>query len=237
MPDETQTTTDTTAPAATPAATIAPVTAPAASVNFTPEQQEQVNAIVAKRLAEDRARRAPTPAAAPTPAVTAQTTTVAVPDDGEQHMTPKQMRDAFNEMQLRMRFERQATKRGVDDDATEDLFQLYKVQKPADDSAWFDQKAARFGFNKGQPAAPTAATATQATVPQVTQPAGPPISDKGSPAPGGVTNWEREFAENPVGMSAAARSLMDAKFGVEKARRMRVEAAQNVQGNMRVTVK
>lgn len=236
MPDETQTNTDTNAPATAPVATNAPVTAPAASVNFTPEQQEQVNAIIAKRLAEDRARRAPTPAA-PAAAPAPQSTQVALPDDGESHMTPKQMRDAYNELQLRMRFDRHALRRGVDDDKIDDLFALFKVQKPADDGQWFDEKAARFGFNKGQSAAPTAQTAS-ATAPNVpVPPVGPPISDKGSPAPGGVTNWEREFAENPIGMSAAARALMDAKHGVEVARRMRVEAATARQGHIRVTVK
>jgi hypothetical protein len=205
-------------------------------VNFTPEQQEQVNAIVAKRLAEDRARRVPQPAA-PAAAPAPQPTQVAAPDDGEPHMTPKQMRDAFNEMQLRMRFEKQAAKRGVDDAAAEDLFALYKVQKPADDTVWFDEKAARFGFNKGQSAAPTAPTAS-ATAPLVpVPPVGPPISDKGSPAPGSMVSYERELAENPVGMSSAAYALMVTKLGEEKARRTRVEAAMARQGNMRVTVK
>jgi hypothetical protein len=79
-------------------------------------------------------------------------------------MTPKQMRDAFNELQLRMRFDKQALKRGVDDSAAEDLFQLFKVQKPADDAAWFEEKSERFGF-KGKTAAPTAAPATATTAP------------------------------------------------------------------------
>lgn len=236
MPDETQTTTDTNAPA-TPAATTAPVTAPAASVNFTPEQQEQVNAIVAKRLAEDRARRNPPPAAPAAAAPAPQPTQVALPDDGEPHMTPKQMRDALNELNLRSRFDKQALKRGVDDARAEDLFALFKMQKPANDTVWFDEKAALWGFDKGQSAAPTAPTAATAAPNVAVPPAGPPISDKGSPAPGGVTNWEREFAENPVGMSQAARALMDAKYGVEKARRMRVEAATERQGHIRVTVK
>lgn len=65
---------------------------------------------------------------------------------------------------------------------------------------------------------------TPAIAPVQPAPGGPPLSDKGSPAPGGVVNWEREFAENPGFMSAAARAAMDAKYGPEKARRMRIEA-------------
>ena len=84
--------------------------------------------------------------------------------------------------------------------------------------------------------------ATTITPPSTTAPAqpapvstAPPISDKGSPAPGGVLDWEREYAENPIGMSSAARQRMDAKYGAEKARRMRVEAAQRQAETIRVT--
>lgn len=78
--------------------------------------------------------------------------------------------------------------------------------------------------------------AEPATAPVVpASPAQPPISDKGSPAPGGVLDWEREFAENPIGMSAAARQRMDAKYGADKARRMRLEAAQRQAENIKVT--
>ena len=78
-----------------------------------------------------------------------------------------------------------------------------------------------------QPAAPAPAPA---------QPSNPqPVSDKGSPAPGGVLDWEREFAENPMGMSPAARQRMDAKYGPDKARRMRLEAAKDWAERTRVT--
>jgi hypothetical protein len=83
----------------------------------------------------------------------------------------------------------------------------------------------------------TPITATQqAAAPVVpTGAAQPPISDKGSPAPGGVLDWEREYAENPIGMSSAARQRMDAKYGADKARRMRVEAAQRQAETIKVT--
>lgn len=82
---------------------------------------------------------------------------------------------------------------------------------------------------------------SQPVQPQVTQVAQPsnqhPASDKGSPAPGGVLDWEREFAENPIGMSPAARQRMDAKYGADKARRMRVEAGLARAAQIRVTTK
>lgn len=78
---------------------------------------------------------------------------------------------------------------------------------------------------------------TSTQVPQTPQPQpnGHPISDRGSPAPGGVVNWERELAENPIGMSAAARSAMDAKYGREKAVKMRLEASQAQAARIKVT--
>lgn len=63
-----------------------------------------------------------------------------------------------------------------------------------------------------------------------------PISDKGSPAPGGVHDWQRELAENPVGMSDANWRRMVAELGEVEARRKRIEAARSSpQANMRVT--
>lgn len=78
-------------------------------------------------------------------------------------------------------------------------------------------------------------TPSQPQAPVVQPGAAQPISDKGSPAPGGVLDWEREYAENPIGMSSAARQRMDAKYGPEKARRMRIEAAQRQAEVIKVT--
>lgn len=81
----------------------------------------------------------------------------------------------------------------------------------------------------------TAAMTASRPAPVPVAPAGPPISDKGSPGPGFTATWEAELAENPVGMSTAARRMMDAKFGAEKARKMRLEAAQSQVERIRVT--
>ena len=68
------------------------------------------------------------------------------------------------------------------------------------------------------------------------QPSNPqPLSDKGAPVPGGVLDWEREYQENPIGMSVAARRAMDAKYGADKARSMRLEAARQRAEGIRVT--
>lgn len=96
-----------------------------------------------------------------------------------------------------------------------------KADKPEDVGTWATAYLSDMGLVRTE--TPTTTTTTASTP---ALPGGPPISDKGSPAPGGVTNWEREFADNPLGMSEAARALMDAKHGTEKARRMRIEAAQ-----------
>jgi hypothetical protein len=102
---------------------------------------------------------------------------------------------------------------------------------PADQ---FASEADAFLSDLGLVKAPTAPQQAQApAIPFA--PAQAPISDKGSPAPGGVLDWEREYAENPIGMSPAARQRMDAKYGVEKARAMRLEAARAQAERIKVT--
>lgn len=169
MPDENQNPTDT----AAPAAIAQPGTAPASEVTFTKEQQERVNAIVAQARKDGResALRAQAPAAAPVQAP--QPAPIAPAD--EQHMTPKQMRDELNELKLRGRFERQALKRGIEGDAADDLYELFKAQKPTNDVEWFEAKSQRFGFKPGTPAAPTAPPAT-ATAPAPEAPKAPPAA-------------------------------------------------------------
>lgn len=90
------------------------------------------------------------------------------------------------------------------------------------------------GLVKTTPPAPTN-TQSQSPVQPVTQHQ-PPISDKGSPSPGQFTpNWKLELGQNPIGMSAAARTAMDAELGVDKARRMRLEASREQTERIKVT--
>lgn len=196
----------------TPAPAPAPAPAPT-EVVFTPEQQAVINKLVGQARVEGRnaatkAQPAPQPSAPP-------------PAPAEQKLTLEDIARELAETKARARFDKQALRRGLSDDAADDLFELYKVQKPTDDENWFTEREKRLGLK--QPATqPQPSTTT--TAPAQPQPSGPPLSDKGSPAPGGVVNWEREYAENPGFMSAAARAAMDAKYGHEKARRMRIEA-------------
>jgi hypothetical protein len=109
--------------------------------------------------------------------------------------------------------------------------QMCEFTRPDDPATFAKSWADDLGISKAAPA-----TAQPAQAPAIpTAPAQPPISDKGSPAPGGVLDWEREYAENPIGMSPAARQRMDAKYGAEKARKMRLEAAQRQAEQIRVT--
>lgn len=116
---------------------------------------------------------------------------------------------------------RVATEHKLSDAQVKRMKGLLTAERPEDVSGWVSSFMADMGLARAnnEPSNPI----TQIPQPQ---PNGQPISDKGSPAPGGVVNWEREYAENPLGMSAAARAAMDAKHGAEKARKMRVDAAQ-----------
>jgi hypothetical protein len=107
-----------------------------------------------------------------------------------------------------------------------------KVEQPEDAASWASAYLTDLGLVRQAETAPT--QVTPITQPQ---PNGQPISDKGAPSPGGVVNWEREFAENPIGMSPAARGAMDAKHGAEKARKMRLEAAQVQAARIKVTTR
>lgn len=206
----------------------APAPTPAPDVVFTPEQQAVVNKLVGQARIEGRnAAKPPQPAPQPAPTPAPQP---------EPKLTLEDVYRELNETKMRARFDKQALRRGISDEAADDLFDLYKAHKPTDDENWFAEREKRLVLKQ---AATPPATSTPALVPQPA-PNGPPLSDKGSPAPGGVVNWEREFAENPGFMSTAARAAMDAKYGVDKARRMRIDAvnAPGGQGErLRVTTK
>lgn len=98
-------------------------------------------------------------------------------------------------------------------------------------------EADSFLADLGLAKAPTPQQATTAPGPQPQPSNAQPISDKGSPVPGGVTDWEREYAERPHAMSPAAISAMNAKHGTEKARRMRVERTMEMGAAIRLQTK
>ena len=101
-----------------------------------------------------------------------------------------------------------------------------KAEQPTDISSWTSTYLADMGLVRTEPS-----TTTTPSTPVV--PSAAPISDRGSPAPNGAVGWRYELS-NPIGMSAAARAQMDAELGADKARKMRLEAAQAQAAQMRV---
>jgi hypothetical protein len=207
------------APAGDP--TPAPVPAPApapAEVAFTPEQQAVINKLVGQARQEGRnAAKPPAPAPAPI-----------VPSAPEPKLTLEDIARELAETKMRARFDKQALRRGFSDDTTDDLFDLYKAHKPTDDETWFTEREKRLVLKQ---AATPPGTQNPAPLPVVPNTA--PLSDRGSPAPNGAVGWRYEL-NNPIGMSTAARAQMDAELGVDKARKMRLEAARGQASTMKV---
>ncbi len=167
----------------------------------------------------------------PTPTTPAAAAAV-VDEPTEQRTTIKSLQATIDDMQTRQRFERGARKHRFDDALDEDAYQLYKTQKPEDDAAWFAGKSKIFAV-KESTSVTTTAQQLPATNPQGPQPA--PISDKGSPAPGGVLDFEREIAENPLNPSKAALGRWYAKHGEIEGRRRLLELARPFAERIKVT--
>lgn len=147
-------------------ATTATETPPSASANVRTFTQEEVNRLTAKAREEGRQRAAKAPTGN---------------DAGGESLSLKEIQDRLAESELRRGFDRRAMKLGIDDDAADDLFDLYKAQKPQDPQAWFDAKASRFGLkanvstnptnpqsNAPAQAAPAAAPSAPSKVDQIT---------------------------------------------------------------------
>lgn len=124
-----------------------------------------------------------------------------------------------------MAFDKRAARLGLDDEASDELFELYRVQKPTDPGAWFEKKSKLFKL-----------TTTTANADPTKTPAEPPISNKGSPAPGDTRDIDYIVAENPIGASRVEIERLVAKHGEAKARRMLVEAGQRKAANIKVTI-
>lgn len=146
METETTNTTESTATNGTTAT--APVVEVAASVAFT---QEQVNAIVQQRLAEDRARRTKEPVVAPKPEPKVESKTSKTDEVSA-------MQSKLEELTLRMTFDKRAAKLDLTDSAGDRLFKLYKDERPADTAAWLDEVAKEFRLTPQVTVTPTATT-------------------------------------------------------------------------------
>jgi hypothetical protein len=113
-------------------------TPPAAAETVTPPAegpktftQDQLNAIVGQRLADDRARRSAKPEPKPAPAAPA---------------TNSDLTAQIEELQMRNAFDRRVAKLDVPDTTAETMFKLYKVDRPADPVVWFDEMAKAFSL-------------------------------------------------------------------------------------------
>jgi hypothetical protein len=158
----------------------------------------------------------------------------------ETKVTVEDLARQLAETQMRARFDKRAAKRGFDDDAADDLFDLYKVQKPADDEQWFAERERRLGLKAAtspttQPVTQTPTTSAPAVA---VTPNTAPISDRGSPAPTGAVGWRHELQmAGALGMSKAGREQMDAELGAEVARKQRLALANTQLARMQVHVK
>lgn len=212
-------------PAESPAATVTPAPAPAVSL-------DQVKSLIGEQLggfkngffAELRKagllgkdKSSPDPTATPS----AATPSAAAP-------AMSGLTEA--ELDARLEQERVITKAQVEnklsDAAIKRMKSALRAEKPEDVGAWTSAYLADLGLVRTQESNP--ATPSVPVVPNAA-----PLSDRGSPAPAGAVGWRYEL-NNPIGMSAVSRAQMDAELGVEKARKMRLEAARGQAATMKV---
>jgi len=165
-------------------------------------------------LKKDDPPKDPTPTA---PAAAAPAPTGLTADEVQQVID---RRDAVTRAEVEHKLKPETVKR---------MRALMEAEKPADATTWVSSFVTDMGLVRQ-------AEQPSTTTTPIPQSNGAPISDKGSPAPGGVANWEREFAEKPWDMSPAARALMDAKHGADKARKMRVDASQSHMARIKVVI-
>lgn len=179
------------APAAEPTTTAAggqsdPATAPGGtSEKMLP--QSQVNALIAKekRDAYERAQREFEQKTA-----TAQAPAKVEPKTEADRL--RQLEAKLEESEMRRAFDKSALRHNVPDDAAEDLFELYKAQKPSSVSEWMEAKVSRFGLKQpAQAPAATAATTATATDPAKASPAAAPAAPSAHALPtthGGIVD-------------------------------------------------
>lgn len=166
--------------------------------------QDEVNAIVAKRVKETRGtQRQTAPSDSPKPGTKADAMAELEAYKAE-----------VESMRMRQRFDRLALKAGLDDDQADDLFELFQAQKPDDAAAWLEQKAKRFGFAKANTTPPK--DQTTASDKAKTGATTPPISDKGTAAPG-VRDYEQISLERPNELTADDIARIQEKEGFHKA--------------------
>lgn len=147
--------------------------------------QEEVNRIAANAREDGRKSALKTPTATPAIATPAPAPQAPASEAEQERVTLKQLKERLDESEMRRAFDKRAAKRGLDEPIADELFEIFKVQRPSDTDDWFEKKSALFGFKPpGTPAAPTAATP-----PAPATPAAPvPVPATAPNAPSGPVN-------------------------------------------------
>jgi hypothetical protein len=180
--------------------------------------QSQVNALIAQARREGAAsatkKVAPAPAAPSNPAPVAP---ASAPDQ------IASMAARLEEMEMRGRFDRIAIKAGLDDSQADDMFVLFKAQRPQDPQAWLGEKSKVFGIGP-RPASTTPISATT-TAPTSAQPAPAATAPKvppalGSPAPGDARDEESILLNRPLEANSHDFTRLVSKHGPVKALEM-----------------
>ncbi len=122
---------------------------------------DEVNRIVADRLARTKADKQQEQRAEP------KVSKKEIKSDVEQ------LREELARDRARVAFERVALKSGVADEAVDDLFALYDVQKPSDPKQWLEEKTKLLGIKS---------TATPTATPVAQVPAVPPAVAERAPS-------------------------------------------------------
>ena len=125
--------------------------------------QAEMDAVVGKRLAEDRAKRNAQSASKP-----------ATGTDGEDRVTIKQLQARLDEQDLRARFDKRAARAGFSDEDADELFEVVRAKPPEDLGAWLERKAKVYGLGTkpttAQPTQPAAPAAAATTAPRSVDP-------------------------------------------------------------------
>lgn len=184
--------------------------------------QVEVDRIAAAAREQGRKSAFKATTAAPQPAPTPQPPPAvqATGDEGER-VTLRQLKEQLDEERMRRAFDKRAARRGLGDEVSEELFEIFKVQKPADPDEWFERKSTLFGFKApGQStAAPTAPTATEHKAPPATTAttAQANISDRGPAASSNARDFEGIFDTDPLRSTPDDFNRLVVKHGREKA--------------------
>lgn len=183
--------------------------------------QSEVNRLVAnaRREGYERAQKKPTAAPVATaPSPTPAQAPPAAPADSV-------LLARIEEMELRGKFDRAAIKAGIDDEAADDWFDLFKAQRPPDPAAWIADKQRKFGIGRSSTTTQPAIENNKQAPAQTTAPAQAPkpttnITDRGPAAAGDALDAEAIYDSRPLESTADDFERLALKHGRAKAHEM-----------------